>query len=243
MCVLHFHVCPKLVCCSCICHGLEARLCVLLLILDLLWHELVSWSFILYGLLPLRAGPCSIVGFFLINPLFAHSVNLLAFLLCYSCYAILLFLQWCYLTRTCWASFGLVVCFSFTQLQWPSIVIRLTFMLLQAFLIHSLAYGLPWPISSSLGILDPLSFPRHPWPIPTLHSHGLLLTLLGISDPITISFTFGVYGLSINPLLTYFITLGLFRPILAFILLMGLLLLSLGSFTPTWFLQGPFIIF
>ena len=40
--VLHFCVCPKLVCCSCICHGLEAHLCILLLILDLLWRELFS---------------------------------------------------------------------------------------------------------------------------------------------------------------------------------------------------------
>ena len=49
-------------------------------------------------------------------------------------------------------------------------------------------------------------------------------------------------GLSINPLLTYFITLGLPRSILAFILTMGLLLLSLGYFRPACFLQGPFII-
>ena len=50
------------------------------------------------------------------------------------------------------------------------------------------------------------------------------------------------HGLSINPLLTYFITLGLPRSILAFILTMGLLLLSLGYFRPACFLQGPFII-
>ena len=98
-----------------------------------------------------------------------------------------------------------------------------------AFLTHSLTYELPWPISSSLSILSPLSFLGHPWAIPTLHSHRLLLTLLGFFGPITISFTFGVHGLSINPLLTYFITLGLPWPILAFILPMGLLLLSLGS--------------
>ena len=108
---------------------------------------------------------------------------------------------------------------------------------------HSIAYGLPRPISSSLGILGPLSFLGHPWLIPTLHSHGLLLTLLGFPCLITISFTFGVHGLSINPLLTYFITLGLPWPILAFILPMGLLLLSLDSFRPTCFLRGPFIIF
>ena len=45
-----------------------------------------------------------------------------------------------------------------------------------------------------------------------------------------------------NPLLTYFITLGLPWPILAFILSMGSLLLSLGSFRLAWFLRGSFII-
>ena len=80
LCMLHFRVCRKFVCCSCVYHGLEARLCVLLLILELLWRESISWSFILYGLLHLRVGPCLIMGFSLLNPLFAHSVELLAFL-------------------------------------------------------------------------------------------------------------------------------------------------------------------
>ena len=40
--VLHFRVCPKLVCYSCVCHGLEAHLCILLLILNLFWRELFS---------------------------------------------------------------------------------------------------------------------------------------------------------------------------------------------------------
>ena len=40
--MLHFRVYPKLVYSSCVCHGLEAHLCILLLILDLLWHERVS---------------------------------------------------------------------------------------------------------------------------------------------------------------------------------------------------------
>ena len=94
-------------------------------------------------------------------------------------------------------------------------------------LTHSITYGLPWPISSSLGILGPLSFLGHPWSIPTLHSHRLLLILLGFPGLITISFTFGVHALSINPLLTYFITLGLPWSILTVILPMSLLLLSL----------------
>ena len=106
--------------------------------------------------------------------------------------------------------------------------------------------------SCYLGFLDPFHYLRasfahffilgHPWPILTLHSHGFLLTLLDFPSPITIFFTFGVNGLSINPLLTYVITLGLRRPILAFILPMSLLLLSLGSFRPACFLRDPFII-
>ena len=107
---------------------------------------------------------------------------------------------------------------------------------------NSIAYRLPRPISSSLSILSPFSFLGHPRPIPIMHSHGLLLSLLGFPDPITISFTLGVHGLSINLLLTYFITSSLFWPILTFLLPMGLLLLSLGFLRPACFLRGPFII-
>ena len=75
-----------------------------------------------------------------------------------------------------------------------------------------------------------------------MHSHRLLLTLLGFPSSITISFTFGVHRLSLNPLLNYFIILGLPRPILVFILPMGLLLLSLGFFRSACFIRCPFII-
>ena len=40
--VLHLCVLPNFVRCSCVCHGLKARLCILLLILDFLWRELFS---------------------------------------------------------------------------------------------------------------------------------------------------------------------------------------------------------
>ena len=96
----------------------------------------------------------------------------------------------------------------------------------------------------------------HPWPICfpwassahflILHSHGLLLTLLGFPGPITLSFILGAHRLSINPLLSYFITLGLLWPILTFlhhIMPMSFPLLSLGSFRPICFPQGPFIYF
>ena len=126
-------------------------------------------------------------------------------------------------------------------------VIGFILMLLWAFLTHYIAYGLLCPISFLFG---------HPWPICfpwasfahflILHSHGLLLTLLGFPDPITLSFILGAHGLSINPLLSYFITSGLLWSILTFlhhIMPMSLLLLSLGSFRPICFPQGPFIYF
>ena len=126
-------------------------------------------------------------------------------------------------------------------------VIRFILVLLWAFLTHYIAYGLLCPISFLFG---------HPWPICfpwasmahflILHSHGLLLTLLGFPNPITLSFILGAHGLSINLLLFYFITLSLLWPILTFlhhIMPMSLLLLSLGSFRSICFPQGPFIYF
>ena len=79
-----------------------------------------------------------------------------------------------------------------------------------------------------------------------LHSHGLLLTLFSFPDPITVSFILGAHGLSINPLLSYFVTLVLLWPILTFlhhIMPMSLLSLSGGSFRPVCFPQGPLIYF
>ena len=77
-----------------------------------------------------------------------------------------------------------------------------------------------------------------------LHSHGFLLTLLDFLNSITLSFILRAHGLSINPLLSYFITSGLLCPILTFlhhIMSIDLLLLFLGSFRPICFSQGPFI--
>ena len=126
-------------------------------------------------------------------------------------------------------------------------VIGFILMLLWAFLTHYITCGLLCPISFIFG---------HPWRICfpwasmahflILHSHGLLLTLLGFPNPITLSFILGAHGLSINLLLFYFITLSLLWPILTFlhhIMPMSLLLLSLGSFRPICFPQGPFIYF
>ena len=125
-------------------------------------------------------------------------------------------------------------------------VIGFILMLLWAFLTHYIAYGLLCPISFLFG---------HPWffcfpwaslaHFLILYSHGLLLTLLSFPDLITLSFILKAHGLSINHLLSYFITLDLLWPILTFLHLimpMGLLLF-LGSFRPICFPQGPFIYF
>ena len=111
--------------------------------------------------------------------------------------------------------------------------------------LYSYYFGLSWPITLLVGSFGPFLFP---WASSAyfliLHSHGFLLTLLGFPGTITISF--GVYRLSINPLLSYFITSGLSWPILTFlhhIMPMGLLLLLLGSFRPICFPQDPLIYF
>ena len=70
----------KLVCCSCVCHGLKAYLCILLLILDLLWHEVFHDLSFFIGLLLSRVGPYLIVGFSSFSPFFALFVVLLPFL-------------------------------------------------------------------------------------------------------------------------------------------------------------------
>ena len=110
--------------------------------------------------------------------------------------------------------------------------------------LHSCYFRLPWPISFSLGILGLFPFLGHPRLILILHSYGPLLTLLSFLGPIIISFTFGVHGLVINLLLSYLITSDLLGPILNFLHLNAhefIISLSLGSFKPICFPQGPFI--
>ena len=65
-----------------------------------------------------------------------------------------------------------------------------------------MACGLLRPIYFLLGILGPFTFLGHPWPFLTLCSYGLLLTLLGFPDQITLSFIFRAHGLVINFLLS-----------------------------------------
>ena len=91
-----------------------------------------------------------------------------------------------------------------------------------------------------LGILGPFHLLGHPQLIPILHSHRLLLSLLGFPAQITISFTFGVYGLFHQPLIYLILLSELLQPILTCFLFLimpiGLPLLSLGSFGPAYFL-------
>ena len=65
-----------------------------------------------------------------------------------------------------------------------------------------MACGLLRPIYFLLGVLGPFTFLGHPWPFLTLCSYGLLLTLLGFPDQITLSFIFRAHGLVINLLLS-----------------------------------------
>ena len=227
----------KLVCCSCICHSLEAHLCILPLILDLLWRELFSDFPSFISLLLSRARPYWIMSFPLFSPFFTPSVVLLPFLPYHSTIpAVVLFDPWLL------GLFGPTACSSLNDSIW----------LLD---LYSCYFGLSQPITLLVrAFLSHFSLLEHPWPICfpwasslahflTLHSHELLLILLGFPGPTTLFFA---HGLSTNPLLSYFITSGLLRLILTFLHLimpMSLLFLSLDSFRPICFSQDPFIYF
>ena len=211
--VLHFHVYPWLVCCSCVCHDMRACLHVLLLVLDLLWCGWVSkLSFFISYFFP-RLGLTWSWAF----PSSIHSLPYL-WVGWHSCHAISLFLP-CHPIVPAMLLFGLCLlglfwaCYilSFCSIPIVSIIIGLVLMLFWAFLAHFIAFELPWPIlffwaSSvrfiSLGIIRPFHFIGYPWPILVLHSHGFLLNLLSFPTQIIISFTFEVYGLFHQPLVT-----------------------------------------
>ena len=109
-----------------------------------------------------------------------------------SCHSILPFLLWCYLTPACWASSGLLlILLSMTQYGHLGFVLHC----LWALLSHLFPLGCPWPTCfpwTSLAIFL------------TLRSHKHLLTPLGFSGPITLSFILGAHGFAINPLLSLF---------------------------------------
>ena len=109
--------------------------------------------------------------------------------------------------------------------------------------------------SCYLGFLDPLHCLLAPWPFslighlqPNFNSAFTLVftNYCGLFWPSYHTLYLWSSWVSINPLLTYFITLALLWPILIFlhhIMLTGLLLFSLGSFRPICFSQDPFIYF
>ena len=123
------------------------------------------WDFILYIVLPPWAGSCLGMGLSSFNPAFTLFVgrltplphcpvisDMLSFDLC------LLGLSWAY-------------CIFFLLLSSSSPVLLLG--------LYSCYFGLPWPVSSLWGSLGPFYSFRHPWPVSILHSHGLLLSILG----------------------------------------------------------------
>ena len=187
---------------------------------------IVFWSSILYSLLHSRVGPCLIVRFSLFSPLFAPSVILLPFLPCDSTIPIVVLFDPCLLGLfwTCCILFFHLI--TMTQhCHW--VCIHATWVSS----IHSIAYGLPRPIF-------------FPWSS-LAHSNSTFSWAFACSFGLPllnyhILYLWGSWAF--HQLLTYFITLDLPRPILAFILPMSLLLLSLGSFRPACFLRDPFII-
>ena len=136
------------------------------------------------------------------------------------------------MTQSCWASLGLSFTLSPSALTWPLVFLLMGFCVPFVF-----SLGHPWPVcflwaSSSLLL--------------TLHSHGLLLTLLDFLDPITSFSSLGFMGLSLTP---YFLCLhyfwacsGPFSLFLHHILPMSMLFLSFslfpGFFKPIYLLKA-----
>ena len=186
---------------------------------------IIFWFPILYGLLALGVGLCLIVGFFSFSLLFCSFYSLATIPV------IPLYHSCCDVTWPVLAGlFSLDLYLCYFGFFWPI----------------TLLVGFFVPFLSSWASLAHLLFLGIIGPFPNLHSYGLLLTLLSFTGPIALSFILGAHGFSINLLLSYFITLDLLWPILTFlhrIMPMSLLLLSLSSFRPVCFPQGPFIYF
>ena len=110
------------------------------------------WAFILYGLLPLRAGPYLIVGFSLFNPFFTHSVGLLMLLSCHSTIPAVVLFDPCLLGlfwARCMLSFYLIIVAQYYH--WACIHATSGFLdpfhCLRASLAHFFLLGHPQPIS------------------------------------------------------------------------------------------------
>ena len=239
--MLHFHVHQKLVCCSWVCHGLEVHLCILPLILNLLWCEL-SYDFSLFiGLLLSKAGPLLDCGFSLLEPIlysFRNLVAIPAIPLCYSYYGV----TWPVLAGPPLGLLHVLLSIGFNDPVW-------------SLDLYSYYFRLSWPITLFVGPFGLFLSPRAS--LAHLHSLGILGLISNsvFSWVFTNSFRLPWPNyLILHPWgswafyqpLSYFITLGLPWPILAFlhhIMAIGLLFPSLGSSKPICFPQGPFLYF
>ena len=152
------------------------------------------WFLILYGPLPLRAGLCLIVSFSSFSLPFCS------------------FLQFCYHFLSFHSAIPAVILFD------PNLL-GLFGPAAYSFCNDSIwSFGLCFKLL--VGSLSHLFPPRHPWPICfpwaslalflTLRSHGLLLTLLGFLDLVTLSFILEAHGLAINPLLSLLVLLWVY---------------------------------
>ena len=169
LCVPSFHICPKFVCYSLVCRGLEVCL-----------HSLpfILWPFIWAAFwfpVPLRGWYLFVTGLY---TSFGPFLDCLSFLSYYSVIPAVM-------TQSCWASLGLPFILSPSGLTWP-----LVFLLMGSCVSFVFSLGHPWPIcfiwaSSSLLL--------------TLHSHELLLTLLDFLGPITSFSSLGFLSLPLTP--------------------------------------------
>ena len=164
----------KLVYCSYVCLGLKAHTCILLLILDLLWHELFSDFPFFIGLFLSRVRLCLIVGFHLFSPSSAPSVVLLPFLPYHS-------------------TIPVVVLFNLCLLGLLAILLLMT--QYGHWIYTHATLGFLNPLQCLWVPLSHFFLLEHLWPICfpwvslthflTLHSHRILLTLLDFLGPIT----------------------------------------------------------
>ena len=157
LCVLHFCVCSKLVCCLCVCHGLEVRLRVLLFILSPLWCELISDPLFFMACFLQGLGISWLWAFLPFSLLFAPSVGLPVFLPCHSVISIAtLFDPY---SLGLFRAYGILFFQLVTMTQYGHWVYTHATLV---FFVPFIAYGLLSPISFSIDIPGPFAFLGHP---------------------------------------------------------------------------------
>ena len=134
------------------------------------------WAFILYFLLLSWAGPCLAMGFSFSNPFLTLFASPLIILPCHLIIPAMLLFNLCLLGlfwACCILSFSSIPVAQ--HYHWASTILGFLgpFHCFRASLAHFIL----------LSILDPFHLLGHPRPIPILHSHGLLLSLLGFPGP------------------------------------------------------------